>query len=428
MTDIALYPRILSEEQFDLKDLNEKQHAAFVKVVIEKKSIFLTGSGGCGKSYLIKKINSCIENDINVGLTSLTGISAMILGGSTLHSFLGIRLGLESVATLHKKIMYSNVYLNRWRRLHLLIIDEISMMSVELLEKIEELARLLRRNERPFGGIQLLISGDFLQLPPVKENQFCFESRVWNECIQETVILTEVIRQQDKVFSGVLNKIRLNKIDNECMDVIGSREIKYISDNGLIPTMLYAINAKVDVTNEKYYAALTGEEHAYKIKYKWSKNPRNKEQYENMAKLPFDLRLKVGAQVVHLVNANGLVNGSRGVVTEFIGGFPRVLFVNGMHELIHRHSLDIEEKDALILTYSQIPLKLAWAMSIHKSQGCTLDLVRVDLNKIFEYGQLYVALSRCKSLEGLFIRHLNWNRHKVHPKALEFYEQLNANA
>jgi ATP-dependent DNA helicase PIF1 len=315
--------------------------------------------------------------------------------------------------------------------LDILIVDEVSMLNLELFEKLEKLARAIRNNELPFGGIQLLFSGDFFQLKPVKCDKFCFESPKWKECFEVcgvSVILDEIVRQKDMVFSSALNKIRVGDIDEECKRVIAAREIKYFSDTGLIPTMLYSTNAKVDATNDKYYDRLDGPEHTYDIKYTWKQNVYDKERYENMVKLPYQLKLKIGAQVMHLINTpdGGLVNGSRGVVKAFENGYPVVLFTDGIEQLINRCCLDIEEGDFTIMSYSQIPLKLAFAATIHKSQGCTLDLARVDLKKIFTEGQFYVALSRVRSLDGLYIRNLDWNRVFVSPKVAAFYTRLEA--
>jgi ATP-dependent DNA helicase PIF1 len=416
---------------YDISDLNAKQKEVFEGVVIRRKNVFLTGQAGSGKTWVIKKIYKAMASEYNVGLTSLTGISAMILGGCTIHSYLGIKLGLDSFDKLFKKLSYSRFHLNRWRRLELLIIDELSMMNIELFEKLEKLARALRKNDRPFGGIQLLLSADWLQLPAVLSDKFCFESPIWNICIDRTIMLTEVIRQKDLVFSRVLNKIRKGEIDQECKEVIGAREVKYYPGvTGLIPTMLYATNAKVDATNKKYYDALQGEEYTYQMEYFWKQNVYDKERYENMTKLPHEISLKVGAQVMHLVNdtEGELVNGSRGVIKSFIEGYPLVLFTGGITRIVTPCCLDIEENDATVMSYAQIPLKLAWSISVHKSQGSTLDLVRVDLKNIFEYGQFYVALSRCTSLDSLYIRNLNWLKLRINPKALEFYRKLEKNS
>jgi ATP-dependent DNA helicase PIF1 len=425
----------------DKKDieLNDDQMDAYRKIVKEKKNIFLTGLGGCGKTFLLQLIAKNLYSKKNIVLTSLTGVSAQILGGCTLHSYLGIGLGKASFEKLYKKILLSKFYLRRWKTLDILVIDEVSMLSIELFEKIEKLARRLRKNDKPFGEIQLIFSGDFLQLPTINDDKFCFETPLWDICIDEIVELKTTMRQKDAIFIRVLNKVRHGEIDDECRELLKSREIKYISDTGLIPTMLYATNAKVDATNEKYYSKLTGEEYVYKISFKWHQKGHNKEILENNTRFLHEISLKVGTQIMFLINdrETGQVNGSRGIVKGFadasyitetgkpkINKFPYVLFVDGKSTIITPHTLSVEIGDDLVMSYTQLPLRLSWAMTIHKSQGCTLDLLRVDIHNIFKYGQFYVALSRAKDLQGLYIRNLDFNRCYTHPKAVEFYKKL----
>lgn len=404
-------------------ELNELQKEAYDSV-INGNNVFITGAGGCGKSFLIKKIYKDLGLTKNVALTSLTGISSEIIGGQTLHSYLGIKLGTGSFEKIYKMISECSSIKYRWKRLDILIVDEISMLSLELFEKLERLARELRGNASPFGGIQLVFSGDFLQLPTVLNNFFCFESNLWNICIKKTIYLTQIIRQKDLLFSNILNKVRIGQLDNDCKKILSLRELKYISDNGLIPTMIYSTNDKVDKMNKKYYDKLDSKEYCYNINFVFKCKIYNKEKYEKLSRFPTEIKLKVGAQVIFLINKDSLVNGSRGVITKFIEGYPVVLFQNGMEIVVYREVLDIEEGDKTIVQYSQIPLKLAWAITCHKSQGCTLDLVCINMKNFFEYGQVYVALSRVKDLNCLYIKNLNYDLIKTNPKALEFYNKL----
>jgi ATP-dependent DNA helicase PIF1 len=406
--------------------LTNKQEEAYYKAVYKKMNIFITGAGGVGKSTINKKIFQDINKYNNVALTSLTGISANLIGGVTLHSYLGIRLGTETIQKIYSIISKSKKYLHRWQRLDVLMIDEISMMSLELFEKLEQLSRMIRKNNKPFGGIQLILSGDFLQLKPVKSDNFCFESKKWETCINDTIYLTEIIRQSDIHFINILNKIRIAKIDDECKTILEKRVLKYNSkkNNNIIPTLLYSTNAKVDKINNHYYSKLSGEEYTYKTTFNWKQNIYDKERYEIMCNSPYELNLKIGAQVMYLLNKDKLYNGSRGVVKSFIQGFPVVVFNNGIEKIITPETLDIEENNIKIMEYTQIPLKLCWAMSIHKSQGSTLDLVKIDFQKVFEYGQFYVALSRVRSIDGLYLKNLNWDLIKAHPKALKFYNKI----
>ena len=403
---------------------NELQKKAYNTIVYERKSCFITGSGGTGKSFLIKQLKIDLEAKYyrRCDVTSTTGISASLIEGVTIHRLLGIRLGTGSYKALYKMITENRKVLSRWKALEVLIIDEVSMLTIELFEKLEKLARVLRKCDLPFGGIQIVLVGDFLQLRNPEHTKYIFESSIWNAVISTTIVLNQIMRQSDEVFQRVLNKVRFGKIDDEVKEVLKSREIKYNSKDGFIPTALYTTNAKVDAINKKYYDKLDSPEYKYSIKFKYYKNVVYREEYEHLIRFESELTLKIGCQVVYCTNnIEGLCNGSRGIIIGFIGGLPNVLFSNGIEMIISPETLDIEKQDEVIFSYTQIPLKLAWCMTIHKSQGSTLSLLRVDLKNIFEYSQFYVGISRAVSLDGLYLRNLDFNTIKVHPKALEFY-------
>jgi ATP-dependent DNA helicase PIF1 len=411
--------------------LNDLQQRAF-DYIISGENLFLTGSGGTGKSEIIKMAKFELERKYlkNVAITSMTGVSANIIGGKTLHSTLGIGLGNSSYKKLYKKIIADNRALAKWKRLDVLFVDEISMLSIELFEKLEKLARAIRKNDLPFGGINLIFSGDYLQLPPINQDKLLFESEVFKICMTNTVYLKEIMRQTDTLFTSVLNKIRICDIDDEVKELLQSREIKYKSTDGILPTMIYSTNAKVDKTNKFYYDKLEGEEFKYKLKENWKKKVIYKEKYDPLIRFQDEVCLKVGAQVIFQINTPDnpdLFNGSRGVVKDFIGGLPLVLFTSktGTFDFqISEATLDIEEDDKVIMSYTQIPLKLGFAASVHRSQGSSLSLVRFDMANVFEYSQCYVAFSRVRTLEGLYIRNLNFNVIKSNPKCIEFYRQL----
>jgi ATP-dependent DNA helicase PIF1 len=418
---------------------NKKQQEAYDKI-IEGKSLFVTGSSGTGKSELIKRVTVELTKRYfkNIAITSTTGVSANIIGGRTLHSYLGIGLGTSSYKKLLSMIKERPMILARWRHLDILLIDEISLLSVELFEKLELLARTIRKNSNSFGGITLLLFGDFLQLPVVRSNtddnqKLLFESPVFKKCITETIYLTQIMRQKDERFAYILNKIRMGEITDEVKEVLQSREIKYISKEGFIPTMLVSTNQEVDRINKKYYDKLIGTEYKYELRKKWYKNIAYKEKYDNLIRFEEELTLKENAQVVYLVNSPNnlnLYNGSRGVIKRFEGGLPVVLFTtNGketFEEMISDSTLDIIEEDKVVLSYTQLPIKLAYCMTTHKAQGMSISLIRVILSKFFEFSQAYVALSRVRSLEGLYIRGLNTNLIKANPKCVAFYKALEA--
>lgn len=384
--------------------------------------------GGTGKSACIHKIKKDMQtSNKNIALTSTTGISASLIKGSTLHSYLGIGLGVASFDKLYKKVSGSGFFSSRWRNIDLLIIDEVSMLNVDLFEKLEKIARYIREDPRPFGGMQILLAGDFLQLPTVNDDRFLFESKIWDKVIDKTVYLTEIIRQKDSIFQNILNKIRMGVADDQVKEILLSREIKFLSQEGLIPTYILSTNMQVDKTNKKYYDNLEGPEFSYAIEYFWKKKVLYKEKYEPMVRFPLKLKLKLGCQVMYLVNNGSLVNGSRGIIKSFKDGYPIVLFKNGVEKLVTPDSLDIEENDEKVMSYKQLPLKIAYCMTTHKSQGSSLDLVRVDFKRVFECGQLYVALSRVTSLEGLYLRNVDFNKIKANPKAISFYKKIEKN-
>lgn len=406
-----------------MTQLNVLQQNAYDNI-LNKKNVFITGSGGVGKSYLIKAVFQKLSKTKKIAMTSMTGVSANLIGGQTIHSYLGIGLGKQSFDLLYKKISASKFLLRKWVSIEILILDEISMLTLELFEKLEKLARHLRNSQLPFGGMQLIFSGDFLQISPIETNNFCFESTLWNKCINETIYLKEIIRQKDQLFISILNKIRIGCIDDEVKEVIKSREVKYLSETGLIPTMLYSTNVKVDNTNKRYYDKLEEKEYNYEIKYAWKQNVYDRLRYENLVKFHTKLELKIGCQVMFLINKDNLFNGSRGVIKEFIGGYPVVLFADNTKRIITYETLSIEENDIEIMSYSQLPLRLSWAITCSKSVGMSCDLLRVDFKNIFAYGMAYVALSRVRKLENLYIRNLDFNLIYTNPKAKKFYEDL----
>lgn len=410
---------------------NEKQKQAY-ELMVNRKNVFVTGPGGVGKTVVIKFFRTMNSMKRNIGMTSTTGTSAILLAGTTLHSFLGIGYGRESVEVLYSKIMKRPHIRKRWIDLDCLIIDEISMLDPDLFDKVEILARKIRQSLRPFGNIQLILSGDFLQLPCVGTDTFCFEADSWDRCVTNTIYLTEIIRQDDKLFQTCLNKVRIATIDKEVRNLLDSRKgIVLTNEHGIKPTKLFPTNYDVDRINnmELDKLALEGVEfYQYDMDIKVVSSVSNKqaviERFKKNCTAKDELQLCVGAQVMLLKNLdldNGLCNGSRGVVTKFIDEKPVVKFLNGQERVIMDEIWEVEENDKPILRAIQIPLKVAYAISIHKSQGDSLDYAEIDLSSIFECGQAYVALSRIKNIEGLSVIDIDYDKIKAHPKALEFY-------
>lgn len=403
-------------------DLNEKQSEAYTKI-LNGKNVFITGPGGTGKSFLIHKFLKEHGDNTRILLTSTTGISAVNIGGTTIHSALGLGLGDKSIKRLKTNIKSNPSYLYKWQNTNILIIDEISMMHPDLFDKIEHLARLLRENNAPFGGLQIVLTGDFLQLPVVNSSKFCFESDSW-KYIDNTIFLTEIIRQEDIKFQNCLNNIRVGNITNEVKEILNSRvEVKLKNDYGILPTCIYTTNKDVDFINEIELEKINEPNYVYEMEI------ANKIKIGNISKFCIaspKLTLCVGAQVMLIKNLDlnsGLANGSRGIVVRFTDDdLPVVKFLNGVECVVGysdwRYGNSVSKPEIVIF---QIPLKLAWCITVHKSQGLTLDLCELNLSNIFEYGQGYVALSRVKNLEGLNIINIDYDKLKAHPKALSYY-------
>jgi ATP-dependent DNA helicase PIF1 len=429
-------------------NLTDEQQKAF-DAVEAGKSIFLTGPGGTGKSYLLKALYELIpyRKGKHVTVTALTGCAALLLGrhAKTVHSWAGIGLAREPANVLAQGIKRSMKTRCRWLGTDILVIDEVSMMTPEFLEKLDAVAKLVRINLKPMGGMQIVFVGDFYQLPPVnkdkeKETPFAFESPVWTEIVQEVHSLTKIQRQRDPVFHTILGEARQGKISPGSLAVLQSRLDRSWQSLEIRPTLLFTRSAEVDMLNERNLKSLEGHSTYFKAETMFlpieatkgltSDSPSVKKVIEKMDRDgPYmaQLVLKEGAQVMLLTNLDfdlGLVNGSRGVVKGFDEqGLPIVQFLHGEPQTIKVASWPSEELDGVVRR--QIPLKLAYALTIHKSQGTTLDSALIDIGtSTFECGQAYVALSRVKDLQSLYVWDVEPTAFRAHPKVLKFYEQI----
>lgn len=423
------------------KPLNPEQEAAWVAVKTGK-NIFLTGAGGTGKSHTIQAIVAWAKSTgTRIDVTAMTGCAALLLGlkAKTLHSWAGIGLGRESPASLAESIKRSRKTQRRWQDCQLLIIDEISMMMPELLEKLDFIARRVRRRETErFGGIQLVLAGDFCQLPPVQKETtgsssplFAFESPAWTTLIDETHNLVKIERQPDPIFQTILTEARMGRLSEASIAILQARKGLPWSGNEIRPTLIFSRNSDVNTINEVNMKALEGEVVTFKAATIGTRiDPDTEAQ---LARLDTDsaydtnLQLKIGAQVMLITNLDqerGLVNGSRGVVLSFSStGLPVVRFLSLSEPVtIDRATWMLPDNDQV--GRAQIPLKVAYAITIHKSQGATLDCALIDIgSNTFEYGQAYVALSRVRSLEGLHIWSLNPTKVRCHPAVVAFYSK-----
>ena len=397
--------------------MNEKQLEAF-NIVKNNENLFLSGSAGTGKSFTIKKIVEYLEhNNINYGLTALTGCAASLINGQTIHSYLllGINKSLKDIYDDLSKKYISKLKL--LKSLNTLIIDEISMMSNELLELIDELFKMIKSNTLPFGGIQVIMVGDFHQLPPIKGN-YCFTSPSWDVLNMNNVILTDLIRQKDDlVLQEILEELRTGKMSDKTFEILKSlNKTKFIGD--IKPTKLFPVNNTVDKINNKEFQKLV------KI------NEDNTTTYKAMANYKidnidnFDICLTLNAQIMVIRNLsveNHLVNGTRGIV---VGLLDKCVIIKDMNNNIHNinYYTDLTKNKKNYISF--MPLKLAYAISIHKSQGSSIDCLELDLgDDIFVAGQTYTALSRATNIKNIRIINIEKNSFFVNKKIIDFYKK-----
>lgn len=415
-------------------ELNSKQTEAF-EYLRGRKNVCITGAAGTGKSEIIKTFISLYINTRVIGVTSLTGVSALLINGTTIHSYLGIKLGKGTVKQLFQGIKRNSKAMRRWKTTETLIIDEISMMSGELFTKLNDIAKLVKKSALPFGGIHLVLVGDFLQLPLIGKGQFCFKSEVWNECIPNTVYLTEIMRQREGNFQDCLNEIRLGYISENNRKILDARVgLTPVNDHGIIPTKIFSHNIDVDRINNEELDKLALDERQfveYEMTYIGSK--KHFSTVKMWCNAPPVLQLCTGAQVMLLTNQFGadsstqfLCNGARGVVMDFSSNmYPIVKFVNGYTMEISTIKYEYKDDRNIVLARVEaIPLKVAYACSIHKMQGSTLDCAEIDVSKTFGPAMIYSALSRVRTLNGLFIIAIDYSQIEADPTALEFYNKM----
>ena len=454
-------------------ELSDEQHQA-LNAFKEQKNVFITGPGGTGKSELIRHlVAEATKIGRKVQVCALTGCAAVLLqcpGAKTLHSWSGIGLGNGDIHTVVDRVAKNKHKRIAWTDVDVLIVDEVSMMSEKLFRLLDRIGRKTRKRlDVPFGGIQVVFSGDFYQLPPVgnddepETSAFCFESETWNSTFDETVVLNTMFRQTDPKYAKVLNQIRVGMISRRGVRLLEERVGTTCDDELIKPTILLPRRREADVINKRELAKLETNEHCFKLAPHWEPvnngadnrgtdnrgtdnrgtDNRGAAMFENVSdeqrerELKYlssnimadsDLVLKEGAQVMCVANVDmegpePLVNGSQGVVVGFENGAPLVQFRGGTIRKVVPHLWESEVIKGIGV--KQIPLIHAWAITIHKAQGVTLDLAQINAGgSIFECGQTYVALSRVKSAEGLFLTELDLRKIKTNKKVKEFYESL----
>lgn len=464
--------------------LNPKQREV-IDALVRGENVFMTGCGGTGKSYVIGTILENLKELtgrklLRIHVTAMTGCAALLLGhqAKTLHSWAGILLGKGSVEELVTRIKRNRRSSQRWRGTDLLIVDEVSMLTRELLEKLDAIGQAVRRNTKPFGGIQLLLSGDFHQLPPVVKDSerswagagagagaggstsvFAFASPRWPALVQRTIELTEIVRQADPAFQKVLLEARTGSLSEESLSLLKARVGLDWRGLRIKPTLLFPRRAEVDTINQANIGSLKGERHSYTAGIRWNVGDTKTPLYVSRPPVGFNvldesfvravaktdrdasyeevLELCEGAQVMLLRNMpdHGLVNGSRGIVVGFETVAPHTPLVEFLKRGSSGSTSDTIRIPVGVSTWDvedypnvsrvQIPLRLAWACTIHKAQGSTLDCALIDIGKgTFESGQAYVALSRVRSLDGLYIHDFDPTAFRTNEEVLAFYRSV----
>jgi len=407
-----------------------------LKIIASGYNVFFTGDAGTGKSFILKQLRDFFVP--GVAFTALTGIAAINVHGSTLHSFGGLGRGEGTKEALLATVKRSHKATLRWRTTQCLVVDEVSMLSATLFESIDYVARNLRGiHEAPFGGMQLVFCGDFGQLPPVKA-KYCFESPLWNLCFPKPycVRLTQIYRQKDPVLTFLLNEIRFGKVTPDSMHLLCQLARPLCEHDGIVPTILKSLNEDVSETNKQHLLALgndTKDMHTY-VAYN-SGSAQYFPQCESLCNADPIVELRPGAQVMLVKNMEiegyKLVNGSKGVVLDItmerkvlvqFCDCPKPVLV----EVTEWPYEELRDGEPTVLARRhQMPLKLAWCTTIHKSQGLTLDRVSVDLTGIFQPAMGYVALSRAKSLRGMqVIGSFTAKSFQANECAMRFSQQL----
>ncbi|XP_065648802.1 ATP-dependent DNA helicase PIF1 isoform X2 [Hydra vulgaris] len=455
-TEVFLKMLVSTQQQSNSQDLEilkclSAEQKKVLDIVKSGRNVFITGSAGVGKSFLL---NELIKSQTKKGVyvTASTGVAACNINGTTLHSFAGIGLGNKPASILAYDILKKPFKVEakkRWLGCRILVIDEISMIDAGLFSTVEEVARIVRNNDSPFGGIQVILCGDFLQLPPVNVTKFAFETQAWRDVVHETVVLKKVFRQKLVGFVSLLNRLRIGYLTPLDIEVLQHCKDTAFPDDGIKATCLFPHKASCDKLNQAELSKLPGKMFTFEA-VDWFKNSMAQEQLNKTSRYFKVLNLKVGAQVMLLNNlsvSTGLVNGARGVVTKFMSlkeskspnetsliefeneeceypRYPVVKFVNNLELLINPDQISTEVAGEVISYRKQLPLALAWAVSVHKAQGMTLERVELSIANAFEHGQAYVALSRVTSLNGLLLRNFDSAKVSAHPNVIEYYKQV----
>lgn len=399
-------------------------------IMDDGNSVLLTGAAGTGKTYTLNQyVRMSRSKGKTIALTATTGLAATHINGTTIHSWSG--LGINDTIPPNFVDNLTNQRVDIIRSSDILIIDEISMMHHWRLDMIDKACQLVRGSELPFGGLQVILAGDFFQLPPInradsKYGGFITESEIWQNDHFVTCYLTEQYRQkEDQTYTEILNGIRAGFLSSRQIHLLKSKIGTPLPEHEA-STRLLTTNADVDQINEVRLSELSGEEFTYEMVTTGPK--KYVEQLKNACLATEYLKLKVGAFVMCIKNSadKKFVNGSLGVVTGFESSthYPIVKLNNGRQVTLKPDTWELLDGPKKRASLSQIPLRLAWAITIHKSQGMTLDNAKIDLSKAFVEGMGYVALSRVKNINNLSLDGLNNMAFQVSPEAKKINSEL----
>ena len=434
-----------NDDEIDI-ELTEAQLKIYDKAVNKRQTLFYTGEAGTGKTTLLKKIINGLKTMIkdskkSVYVTASTGVAALNINGNTLHSYVGAGIisnenSLTTSVTIYKKIEKKKYIIERIKNTKVLIIDEFSMVTKNYFTLIEDLFRRIRGNDEIFGGIQIIATGDFYQLPPVvnnscnNEKEYVFECKFFQKLFnRKQYQLKNIFRQKgdDKFIeclSALRNSTKKKIVDEKYIDLLNKRyKAKLILREDEKPTLIRPKNFEVDKINLNELKKINGKEYVF--------DSIDIGPYTNNLKncmAPKKLILKIGAQVMLLKNLDvefGLVNGLKGVVVNIENNFPIVYFDKiSINVKILKYKWRMENGDVLIAERTQIPLKLAYAITIHKSQGLTIENIDIDLTNVFGNGQAYTALSRGVSLKGIRLSSkINPNKIITDQKVIDYYNK-----
>jgi ATP-dependent DNA helicase PIF1 len=425
------------------------------KAIFNKQSnVYISGIAGSGKSYLLRQLfEEATSKKLNCVLTSTTGVSAFNIGGCTIHSWSGIVLPTqlpkdveEYINRIVTRIKFKRYLLKKWKNLKILFIDEVSMLGANYIDVLDTVARRIRNNPQPFGGIQVVASGDMLQLPPVNDS-FCFDSPCWGELNFTNFVLTKAYRFTSQAWSDILQRARIGKLTKE--DIIELRKcINKQNNSDIQPTVIYSLRRDVDDLNEVALDDLPTSFTTFEaedtlgiedkvgetVKIVHHCTEEQSKVLDSNLNIGRSVKLKIGAQVMLVANLDvsmGLVNGSRGVITKLSTTEVTVKFKGKEHEFempIQPFGFKIEHQGEILLR-KIVPLIPAYATTIHKCQGVSLDCAIVNCgDSIFSPAQAYVALSRVRSIEGLFLEQLKLDKIYPNKHALQFEEKMKKKA